>query len=100
MRKQESEKRLESTLRMEVEHRGGLAVKLTSQLHRGLPDRLILMPGGRTYFAEMKSTGESTTPLQRVMLGRLERLGFRTFVIDSTPDLVECLNTIDEEGRK
>lgn len=73
----ESEKTLERKLRKEVEKRGGQALKLMSQLHRGLPDRLILMPGGRTYFAEIKTTGKKPTELQRHCHGQLRSLGFK-----------------------
>ena len=90
----ESEKTLERKLRKEVEKRGGQALKLMSQLHRGLPDRLILMPGGRTYFAEIKTTGKKPTDLQSHCHGQLRSLGFDVFVIDSTPTLLEALDVI------
>ena len=94
----ESEKDLEARLRREVKKRGGLALKLLSQLHRGLPDRLILMPCGLTYFAEIKTTGKKPTKLQLRCHEQLRALGFRVFVIDSTASLEEALSVIDAEA--
>lgn len=95
MRGQESEKTLEARLRREIERRGGLCLKYTSQFHRGIPDRIVLMPGGFTAFAEMKSTGERPTPIQARAIERLRRLGFPVFVIDSTGRLDVFLAMID-----
>lgn len=80
----ESEKVLERKLCTEVKKLGGLAIKLLSSQMTGLPDRLCLLPGGRVYFVELKSTGEKPTKIQEVIHKRLESLGFEVFVIDST----------------
>lgn len=91
----ESEKTLEARLRKEVEKRGGMALKLSAQLHRGLPDRLILMPGGRAYFAEIKTTGKKPTKLQEKCHRELRSLGFTVWVVDSTQKLEDFLFLID-----
>lgn len=96
----ESEKTLEARLRKEVEARGGMALKLGSQNHRGLPDRLVLMPGGLTYFAEIKSTGKYPTALQRHCHEQLRAIGFQVFVIDSTRKLDETLIALDVDQQK
>ena len=87
----ESEKVLEARLRKEVESRGWMALKLLSQLHRGLPDRLILAEYGITFFAEIKTTGKKPTRLQKHCHELLRRLGFRVFVIDTTESLEMAL---------
>ena len=89
----ESEKVLEANFRKEIESLGGMALKLSSQLHRGLPDRLVLMPGGLAFFAEIKTTGERPTRLQKHCHQQLRDLGFEVYVIDSTASLetVVCL---------
>ena len=91
----ESEKALEDRLRREVESRGGKAVKLTSQLHRGLPDRLILMQGGLAFFVEVKTTGKRPTKLQQAVHRDLRTLGFQVFVVDSTASLEKAVALID-----
>ena len=90
----ESEKRLEATLTKEVTKMGGMCIKLTSQFHRGLPDRLILMPGDSVYFAEIKSTGEQPTPLQAATHTRLRDMGYFVAVVDDSEDLRDLLDLL------
>lgn len=87
----ESEKVLEAKLRKEVESHGWMALKLLSQLHRGLPDRLILAEFGITFFAEIKTTGKKPTRLQKHCHELLRKLGFQVFVIDTTDSLEMAL---------
>ena len=56
MKKTESEKDLEARLVAEVRKRGGMCIKQTSQFHRGLPDRLVLLPYHTQAFVELKSS--------------------------------------------
>ena len=60
------EKSIESRLAAEVRRRGGLAPKFVSPGLDGVPDRLILLPGGKIAFAELKSPGKTLRPLQNV----------------------------------
>ena len=83
----ESEKVLEAELRERCKALGWMCIKLTSQYQRGLPDRLILMPGGHVCFAEIKTTGKKPTALQRVTHERLRALGYRVEVVDTTDSL-------------
>ena len=82
-----SEKVLEAELRERCKALGWMCIKLTSQYQRGLPDRLILMSGGRVCFAEIKTTGKKPTALQRVTHERLRALGYRVEVVDTTESL-------------
>ena len=91
----ESEKVLEARFRTEIERLGGMAVKLSSQMHRGLPDRFVLMPEGLAFFAEIKSTGERPTRLQKHCHQQLRDLGFDVYVIDSTAGLEKAVAQID-----
>lgn len=94
-RTRESEKTLEARLRREVECRGGLAVKHSSQFHRGMPDRILLLPGGSVIFVEVKSTGEKPTTLQIRAHEQLRALGFPVCVIDNTEDLESLCEAMD-----
>ena len=91
----DSEKTLEASFRKAIEALGGMALKLSSQLHRGLPDRLVLMPGGLAFFAEIKTTGERPTRLQKHCHQQLRELGFQVYVIDSTESLEMAVALID-----
>ena len=53
-----NEKLIEKKLREEIQKLGGVALKFLPTYWVGAPDRLILMPGGRVYWAETKSTGD------------------------------------------
>ena len=95
-RAKESEKRLEADLVEGCKRRGGMAVKLTSQFHRGLPDRLVLLPWRTVAFVELKSTGEKRSALQEVAARQLEALGLRVFLVDSTEALMEFFWKMDK----
>ena len=95
--KAESEKTLERRLVAEVRRLGGMAVKQTAQYHRGLPDRIVLMPHGLAYFAELKSTGRKPTDLQRTTIAELRGLGFTAAVIDGTEGLDAFLSLLRRE---
>lgn len=55
---------VEKKFTTEVKKRGGLAVKFVSPGFNGVPDRLVLFPGGRMAFVELKAPGETMRPLQ------------------------------------
>ena len=85
------EQRLEQRLKREVERRGGKALKFVSPGWAGAPDRLVLFPGGRLVFVEMKAPGKKPRPLQIKRMKELEELGFDVEVIDSQEDIDEFI---------
>lgn len=85
------ESSLEKKLVREVEKLGGRAVKFSSPGRRGVPDRLVLLPGGRAVFIEMKATGKQLSPLQVKWKERLEKLGFKFCKIDSADGIKEFI---------
>ena len=95
----ESEKTLEARLVREIEARGGMALKYTSQFHRGIPDRICLLPGSMTIFVELKSTGKKPTKLQEYAMKKLAEMGHAVIVIDNTNDLEWLLEFIDNTLR-
>lgn len=96
MKTKESEKTLEARLVREIEARGGMALKYTSQFHRGIPDRICLLPGGLSVFVELKSTGKKPTKLQEFAMKKLAEMGHAVIVIDNTNDLEWLLQILDE----
>ena len=77
------ESRLERRLKREIENLGGMSLKLTVPNRRGMPDRLILLPGGKVYFVEMKAPGKKPRPLQIKRAKQLKALGFSVYCLDS-----------------
>ena len=89
-----TEKTLERKLRDQVKNMGGLAIKFWPVSMTGLPDRLILLPGGRVYFAEIKSPGQKPKPHQLATHRLLRNLGFTVAVIDCHESLKTFLEEI------
>ena len=77
------EKQIEQKLVRAVRAVGGLAPKFVSPGLDGVPDRLILLPGGHLAFAELKAPGQKPRPLQQRRIGQLRLLGFRVYIIDN-----------------
>lgn len=88
------EKQIEQKLVRAVRAMGGLCPKLVSPGMDGMPDRLVLLPGGRMAFAELKAPGRKPRPLQLRRMAQLSRLGFLVFVIDGPEQINEVLQII------
>lgn len=73
---------------------GGRVIKLNSASMKGLPDRMVLMPEGRIYFAELKAPGKKPRPLQKAVHSMLMNMGFNVFVIDTKEKVGEFINAI------
>jgi len=86
------EKHIEQKLIQAVRRMGGLAPKFASPGWAGVPDRLVLLPGGRLAFVEVKAPGKTLRPLQVKRKGQLEALGFQVYVIDRPEQIPEILN--------
>jgi len=91
-----SEKHLEQVLIEEVKKRGGLALKFVSPGMSGVPDRLILMKGGKLSFIELKAPGKKMRPLQRKRKRQLETLGFSVYCIDNKEQIGGVLDEIEK----
>lgn len=77
------EENVENRLTKEVKKRGGKAPKFVSPGLRGMPDRIVLLPGARTIFVELKKPGETRDPLQIKRAQELEALGYEVYCLDS-----------------
>lgn len=74
---------IEKHLTAEVKKAGGIAYKFVSPGHRSVPNRLVLLPGGRVVFVECKAPGEKPRPEQLREHERLRALGFAVVALDS-----------------
>lgn len=91
------ETRVETTLRLEIKDRGGWAIKLLPSVS-GLPDRMVLLPGGHLIFVELKSPTGTVAPHQTVVHGRLRRLGFEVLVLASPQAVRDWAKGLDANG--
>ena len=88
------EKQIEQQLFHAVRAQGGIALKLASPAYAGLPDRLVLLPGGHMAFVEVKAPGKKPRTLQLMRLEFLSRLGFRVYVLDRVEGIGGMLDEI------
>lgn len=91
------EKELESKLRDRVKMLGGIAYKFTSPGQQGVPDRIVVLPGGKVGFIELKQLGKRETKYQRRQLNRLAELGSKVFLIDDINSMAYALEDIAED---
>lgn len=77
------EKELEVKFKKRVESYGARVWKFVSPGKSGVPDRIVLIPGGRCVFAEIKKPGEHLRELQKYIGKKLQEDGFDVWTIDS-----------------
>lgn len=83
-----TEKDVERKLVEIVTSRHGLCLKWVCPGNAGVPDRIVLLPGGRIHFVELKRPkGGRIAPLQRVWASRLHKLGFEHYFIHDADGL-------------
>lgn len=88
------EKEIERKLKEEARRRDGIAIKFTSPGLSGVPDRLVLMPGGKMGFVEVKAPGKSPRPLQIARRRQMERLGACVLVLDDPESVGGAIDAI------
>ena len=93
----ESEKLIEKKLTLEVKKVGGMSVKLIPLHLIGLPDRLLLFPGGKAIFVETKTTGDKPRLIQIKVMDKIRSLGFEVRVIDSTMGILKLINDVTKK---
>lgn len=75
--------------------RGGLCLKWISPGASGVPDRIVLLPGGRIAFAELKRPrGGRVSALQRFWARVLTRLGFVCRLVRTEEDIASLLDAL------
>lgn len=76
---------------------GCLPLKFVSPGYTGVPDRIILIPGGSVAFAELKAPGEKERPRQRYVQGIMRKLGCVVFsAVDSDEKTAEVVRYVEE----
>lgn len=85
---------LEKKFAEAIKKTGSLPLKFTSPAMAGVPDRIVLIPGGKVIFAELKKPGEKLRPLQLKRKKDFEALGFQVEVVDSIKRIEEVCHEI------
>ena len=92
MKKHITEKQVEQYLVKKIKQLGGKAFKFVSPGNAGVPDRILILPGGKIIFAELKKPGGKTTPLQNVQIIGLTKLGCEVGIISSIEEADQCID--------
>lgn len=91
------ETEIERKLHTGVVRTGALCLKFVSPGFSGVPDRIILLRGGKLVFVELKKPGEKESVRQRYVQGLFRGLGFEVF---SGVDSIEKIEAIIRRCRE
>jgi hypothetical protein len=88
------ELKIEARLCQRVRDLGGVAIKLSAPGARGLPDRLVILPGPRFLVVETKRPrGGRTSPHQMLWMRKLKLLGVVVVVARTMADIDAALES-------
>ena len=91
------EKSLEMKRRRRVKLMGCLCLKFVSPGYVGVPDRMIMVPGGKVLFVELKKPGKKERPRQEYVHTLFRRFGFEVFsAVDSDEKIQEVVTRCKE----
>lgn len=71
---------------------GGLALKWASPGTSGVPDRILVMPGGRVYLVELKRPGGRARPNQLALHRKLAKRGVKVWVVDDADAFFDSID--------
>jgi hypothetical protein len=76
-------------------------VEKVAPTRRGMPDRIVLAPGGRIYLVELKREGEKPTPIQEEWHKRAWIRGTKVVVLHGEAEIRQwCGNVGRPEGNQ
>ena len=92
------EKEVENYLISRTKARGGKAFKFVSPGCSGVPDRIVILPGGRIGFLELKAPGGIPRPEQVHRIRQLRALGCLVGTSDSAESVDRFLCSLAAAG--
>lgn len=87
------ESKIEKQFALMVRARGGLAVKMAPTI-AGIPDRLVLWPGGRFHLVELKTNRGNLRPIQVHRHKELLAMGHKVVVLRGESEIVDWLDEV------
>ena len=90
------ERDIERYLVKRVKELGGVAYKFVSPAHRGVADRLVVLPRGPVWFVEVKAPGGRLSMLQTLFLDDVKKLGHNACVVWSKEDVDQLIKEMTE----
>jgi hypothetical protein len=92
------ESAIEVRLAKEIRRAGGQAWKFTSPSRAGVPDRIVLLPGGRVIFVELKTEIGKLSALQKATQEQLRLLGFDVRTLYGIQEVRDFINEVQSMG--
>ena len=89
------EKDIERWLGNQLKKLGCIYMKFVSPGNDGVPDRIVVLPGGSVIFIELKATTGKLMANQRVQISRLRKQGALVFVLTGKLDAKLFLDDIE-----
>ncbi len=91
--KETGQKGVEADFVRAVARSGGKAYKFTSEMNRGVSDRLVVYPG-QVWFVEIKREGGKLTPLQMEFRTFIQSLGLNHFPVVGKEGITKFLEEV------
>lgn len=88
------ESALEQRFNRKVRELGGQSYKICPEYTAGIPDRMVLLPGGRLYLVELKADNGALRPIQRVWHERARELGTEVVVLKGNAEVDAWLGSV------
>lgn len=92
------EKEIEVYLQKQVKKIGGWALKFVSPGCRGVPDRIVLLPGAVIVFVEVKRPGGKLRKLQEHICDKIRSFGFSVVCLDSKEKIDQWTLEVQSHG--
>lgn len=90
------ENRVERRLIDGVKTLGGITFKFISPGCAGVPDRVVILPGGAVHFVELKAQGGRASALQQRVLAKLRRMDVTALVLTGIDEVERYLDNLRE----
>lgn len=88
------ESKIEAYLKKEITKLNGLCLKWVAPGTRGVPDRIIIMPQGKTYFVEMKQEKGRIDKLQKYVHKQFAARDHHVYVLWSKSEVDEFISEV------
>lgn len=81
------ESAIEAKLGKMVRTQGGLYFKFVSPGNPGVPDRIVILPGGRIIFVELKTEVGRLAAIQKWQIAEMQKRGMDVRVLKGLPEV-------------
>lgn len=81
------ESAIEKSLGRQIKQLNGIYYKFNSPGQAGVPDRIVILPGGKVFFVELKTGRGKTEKIQDWQIQKLRDLGCSVLVLRGKADV-------------